>query len=172
MPHGRRAIYHRGDMLMRRLTVAFLASLGVCLLASFIIAIVAHIDGSSWLIYPLGALVVVPIPVMLVILYFLIQRVLNDDAARDAVGTGGKIEAAVVTAVAHSFPTDERAEALAILSAYGAGPDEPEQARVRLAIVRLSDGNLDRLHYFTDQAKEGYRDVLAWDAEIAIPDRK
>lgn len=156
---------------MRRLTTAFLASLGVCLLASFIIAIVAHIDGSSWLIYPLGALVVVPIPVMLIILYFLIQRALNEDAARDAVGMGGKMEADVVAAVAHSFPANERAEALAILSAYGAGPDEPEQARVRLAIIHLSGGSLDRLQYFTDQAKEEYRDVLTWEAEIAVPRR-
>ena len=157
---------------MRRLATAFLVNLGLCLLASFVIGIVAHIDGSSWLIYPLGALIVVPIPVMLVLLYFLVQRALSDDAAADAVGMGGKIEAAVIAAVAHSFPADERAEALAILSAYGAGPDEREQTRVRLAIIRLSEGKLRRLQYFTDQAKEDYRDVLAWDTEIVIPDRK
>ena len=168
MPYGRCATDNRDGTLMRRLATAFLANLGLCLLASFVIGIVAHIDGSSWLIYPLGALVVVPIPVMLVILYFLIQRALADDAAGDLVGTGGKIEADVVAAVAQSFPADDRAEALAILSAYGAGPDEPEETRVRLAIVRLSNGNLDRLQYFTDQAKEGYRDVLIWDAESAI----
>lgn len=167
MPYGRRAIYYRADTLMRRLATAFLASLGICLLASFVIGIVAHIDGSSWLIYPLGALVVVPIPVMLVILYFLLQRALADDAAGNAVGRGGKIEADVVAAVAHAFPAAARAEALAILSAYGAGPDEAEQTRVRLAIIHLSDGSLGRLHYFTDQAKGGYRDVLVWDAESA-----
>lgn len=157
---------------MRRLTTAFLASLGVCLVASFIIAIVAHIDGSSWLIYPLGALVVVPIPVMLVLLFFLMRRGLRDEAASNPVGAGGKIEAVVVAAVARSFPATERAEALAILSTYGVGPDEPENTRVRMAVIHLSDGDLDRLQYFTDQAKEGYRDVLAWDAEIAIPDRE
>jgi hypothetical protein len=170
--HGHHAIYNGSNALMRRLATAFFANLGVCLLASFIIGIVAHIDGSSWLIYPLGALVVVPIPVMLVILYFLLQRALSDDAAGDLVGTGGKIEAEIVAAVAHAFAADERAEALAILSAYGVGPDEPEPSRVRLAVIHLSDGNLDRLQYFTDQAKEGYRDVITWDAEIAIPDRK
>ncbi|MDQ6905713.1 MAG: hypothetical protein M3176_02690 [Chloroflexota bacterium] len=172
MLHGSRTIYNGGDTLMRRLTTAFLASLGVCLVASFIIAIVAHINGGSWLIYPLGALVVVPIPVMLVLLFFLIRRGLRDEEAGNPVGTGGKIEVAVVAAVARSFPVPERAEALAILSAYGVGPDEPEHTRVRIAIIHLSDGNLDRLQYFTDQAKEGYRDVLVWDAEIAIPDRK
>ncbi|MDQ2786048.1 MAG: hypothetical protein M3Y58_13725 [Chloroflexota bacterium] len=157
---------------MRRLTTAFLTMLGVCLIASFVIGIVAHIDGTSWLIYPLGALVVVPIPVMLVLLYFLMRRAFSDEGAGDTVGTGGQITADVVAAVARSFPAEERAEALAILSAYGVGPDEPERTPVRLAIIHLSDGSLTRLQYFTDQAKQEYRDVLAWDAEIAAPDRK
>ncbi len=169
--HDDQTIRETGSPLMRRLATAFLACLGISLLASFVIAIVAYIDGSSWLIYLLGALAVVPIPVMLVILYFLLQRVLSEDAAGDSVGMGGKIEAEIVTTVAHAFSADERAEALAILSAYGVGPDEPEQTRVRLAIIHLSDGSLDRLQYFTDQAKEGYRDVLAWDAESAASRR-
>ncbi|HEY8292872.1 MAG TPA: hypothetical protein VIG44_10310 [Thermomicrobiales bacterium] len=157
---------------MRRLTIAFLTSLGICLLASFVIAIVAHSDGGSWLIYPLGALVVVPIPTMLVLLYFLMRRVLGDEEAGDSVGAGGQIEAAVSAAVARSFPAEERAEALAILSAYGIGPDEPECTRVRLAIIRLSDGNLPRLQYFTDQAKQEYRDVLTWAAETPVSDTR
>ncbi len=156
---------------MRRLTTAFLTMLGVCLLASFVIGIVAHIDGTSWLIYPLGALVVVPIPVMLVLLYFLMRRALSNEGGDDPVGMGGPIAAEVVAAVACSLPAEERAEALAILSAYGAGSDEPERTRVHLAIIHLSDGSLDRLQYFTDQAKQEYRDVLAWDAEIAAPRR-
>ncbi len=156
---------------MRRLMTTFLTMLGVCLIASFVIGIVAHIDGTSWLIYPLGALVVVPIPVMLVLLYFLMRRAFSNEGAGDTVGTGGQIAADVVAA-AYSFPADERAEALAILSAYGAGPDEPERTRVRLAIIRLSEGSLNRLQYFTDQAKQEYRDVLAWDAEIVPLDRK
>lgn len=156
---------------MRRLATAFFTSLGICLVASFIIAIVAHIDGGSWLIYPLGVLVVAPIPVMLVLLYFLMRRVLGEEETGDAIPAGGRIEADVVGAVAHSFPADERAEALAILSAYGIEPDERECTRVRLAIIRLSDSDLDRLRYFTDQAKQEYRDVLAWEAEIATSDR-
>ncbi len=172
MPHGDYTIYNGDDTLMRRLTTAFLTSLGVCLVASFIIAIVAHIDASSWLIYPLGALVVVPIPVMLVLLFFLMWRALRDDAATNAVGKGGRIEAAVVAAVAHSFSATARAEALAILSTYGVGSDEPEGTRVRMAVIHLSGGNLDRLLYFTDQAKQEYRDVLAWDAEIVTHDQE
>ncbi|MGI8857802.1 MAG: hypothetical protein ACR2JW_18860 [Thermomicrobiales bacterium] len=153
---------------MRRLLTAFLTALGVCVVASFIIAIAAHIDGSSWIIYPLGALVVVPIPIMLVLLYFLVQRGLRDEPGGDAVGMGGRIEPDSVAAVARSFPADERAEALAVLSTYGVGPDEPEYSHVRLAIIRLSDGDLDRLRYYTDQAKQEYRAVLAWDAEMTV----
>jgi hypothetical protein len=154
-------------LLMRRLLTAFLASLGVCLVASFIIAIAAYIDGSSWVIYPLGALVVVPIPIMLVLLYFLVQRGLRDEPGGDAVGMGARIEADIVAAVTRSFPADERAEAVALLSTYGVGPDEPDSTRVRMAIIRLSDGDLDRLRYYTEQAKQEYRDVLAWDAEAS-----
>jgi hypothetical protein len=168
--HGDQTISTKGRALMRRLFFAFLVSLGVCLVASFIIAIVAHIDGGSRLIYPLGVLVVVPIPVMLVLLYVLMRRALNDEGAGDPLRAGGRLEAAVVAAVARTFPADERAEALAILSTYGVGPDEPERTRVRLAIIRLG-GDLDRLRYFTDQAKQEYRDILAWDAETAAPRR-
>ncbi len=156
---------------MRRLLTAFLTTLGVCVVASFIISIAAHIDGSSWIIYPLGALVVVPIPIMLVLLYFLVQRGLRDEPGGDGVGKGGRIEPEIVAAVAHSFPADERAEALAILSTYGVGPDEPDCARVRKAIIRLSDGDLDRLRYYVDQARQEYRDVLAWDTEEVAADR-
>lgn len=156
---------------MRRLVTAFLTMLGVCLIASFVIGIVAHIDGTSWLIYPLGALVIVPIPVMLVLLYFLMRRAFSNEGTGDTVGMGGPIAADVVAAVVRTFPAEERAEALAILSAYGVGPDEPDRTRVRLAIIRLSDGSLNRLQYFTDQAKQEYRDVIAWDAEIAAPRR-
>ncbi|MCA1667452.1 MAG: hypothetical protein LC793_08670 [Thermomicrobia bacterium] len=165
-------IHPKRDPGMRRLFVAFFANFGICFIASFIIAIVAHIDGSSWVIYPLGALVVVPIPVMLVLLYFLIQRALADDPAGNALRRSGPVDAAVVAAAARSFPAADRAEALAILAAYGVGPDEPERTRVQLAIIHLSDGSLKRLQYFTDQAKQEYRDILSWDAEIATPDRK
>jgi hypothetical protein len=157
---------------MRRLLAAFFTSLGVCFVASFIIAIAAHIDGSSWIIYPLGVLVIVPIPIMLVLLYFLVQRGLRDEAGDDAVGMGGRIEPDIVAAVARSFPAEKRAEALAILSAYGVGPDEPEYARVRKAIIRLSNADLDRLRYYTDQAKQEYRDVLSWDAETSATHHK
>ena len=152
---------------MRRLLTAFLASLGVCLVASFVIAIAAHIDGSSWIIYPLGALVVVPIPVMMVLLFFVVQRGLRDEPGGDFAPTAGPITAGVVAAVAHFFPTEDRVIALGILADYGGEPDEAEATRVHHAIIRLSGGDLDRLRYYTNQAKQEYRDVLAWDAETS-----
>jgi hypothetical protein len=167
--HGKDAINDRGHTLMRRLLIAFLTALGICVVASIIIAIVAHIDGTSWLIYPLGALVVVPIPVMLVLLFFVMRRALSDEAARDPMVAAGQIEAAIVAMVARSFSDGERAAALAILGTYGTSPHEPDRTRVQQAILRLSDGDLDRLQYFTNQAKQEYRDVLAWDAEASTP---
>lgn len=155
---------------MRRLLIAFLTALGICVVASFVIAIVARIDGTSSLIYPLGALVVVPIPVMLVLLFFLMRRVLSDEPTDHLPEMNTRIEAAVIAAVAQSFPREDRTEALIALSAYGTGPREAERTRVRQAIVRLSDGDLARLRYFTDQAKQEYRDVLAWDTEKPISD--
>jgi hypothetical protein len=152
---------------MRRLLTAFLISLGICLVASFIIAVVAHIDGTSRLIYPLGALVVVPIPVMMVLLFFLMQRGLRDEPGGEVAPTAGPITAGVAAAVAHFFPTEDRVTALTILAGYGDEPDEAEPARVQHAIIRLSGGDLDRLRYYTNQAKQEYRDVLAWDAETS-----
>jgi hypothetical protein len=152
---------------MRRLFIAFLVSLGVCLVASFIIAIVAYIDSSSWLLYPFGALVVVPIPVMMVILYFLVQRGLRDEPGSEVAPTAGPITAGIAAAVAHFFPTEDRVIALTTLADYGVEPDEAEPTRVQHAIIRLSGGDIDRLRYYTNQAKQEYRDVLAWDAETS-----
>lgn len=157
---------------MRRLLTAFLAALGICIVASFVFAVVAHIDGTSRLIYPLGALVVVPIPVMLVLLFFLMRHSLNAEPTGAAASREARIEAAVVAAVARSFPVADRTEALTILASSGGGLAEPERTDVRLAILRLSDGDLGRLRYFTDQATQDHRDVLMWDAETPAPDQK
>lgn len=150
---------------MRRLLAAFLTALGVCVVASFVFAIVAHLDGTSPLIAPLGALVIVPIPIMLVLLFFLIRRGLRDEPAGDTTMRAGPIVPEVAAMVARAFPVEDRAAALIILSDYGSDPGEREKARVHQAITRLSDGDLDRLRYYTDQAKQEHRDVLAWDTD-------
>jgi len=56
----------------------------------------------------------------------------------------------------------ERSEALAGLALYGVVPHEREAPRVRLAIVKLSAGQLDRVKDLVGQAKQDYRDVLMW----------
>lgn len=48
------------------------------------------------------------------------------------------------------------------LSAYGTRQHEGERDRVCLAILKLSDGELDRLDELVAAAKRDYRDVLAW----------
>ena len=49
-----------------------------------------------------------------------------------------------------------------MLDLYGRESYEQEQIRVRLAILKLSEGNLDNLRLLVESAKRDYRDVLAW----------
>ncbi len=55
-----------------------------------------------------------------------------------------------------------RESALTILAEYGVAQHEREIPRVRLAILRLSAGQLDRVREFVGFAKRDYRDVLMW----------
>ena len=57
---------------------------------------------------------------------------------------------------------EERATGRAALSRYGTESYESEIERVRLAIVKLSEGTLSELIRMTDAAKLDYRDVLMW----------
>jgi hypothetical protein len=161
-PHGYRTINEGDRTLMRRLVAALMTTIAIWLVASIVFAAVAHLDSASRLIYPLGALIVGPIPVMLLLLFFILRRALRSESPGAELTTAGPIEPEVVMAVADAFPHAEQAEAIAILATYGTGADEPERPRVRLAIVRLSEGDIERLRYFTDQAKQEYRDVLSW----------
>ena len=63
---------------------------------------------------------------------------------------------------------------LAILDEYGVASHERGRDRVQLAILKLSDGNLDDLRYWVQVAKRDYRDVLgpaenpaAWEVKEA-----
>lgn len=57
--------------------------LGICiavwLLASIVLFVVLHIDSNSWLVYPLGVLNIIPIPVALVFIFLLMKRALEMD---------------------------------------------------------------------------------------------
>ncbi len=56
----------------------------------------------------------------------------------------------------------ERRRAETALAEYGVAPHEREVPRVRLAILKLSQGQLERLPDLVAHAKRDYRDVLMW----------
>lgn len=59
------------------------------------------------------------------------------------------------------FPNQPLPEILAILGEYGTEDWHREADRVRAAVLKLSQGSLERLRYWTEQAKLDYRDVLS-----------
>jgi hypothetical protein len=56
----------------------------------------------------------------------------------------------------------DREDARATLAEYGLAAYEREPDRVRLAILKLSEGSVERLREMTAAAKRDYRDVLMW----------
>ena len=56
----------------------------------------------------------------------------------------------------------DRKEVRSSLAEYGVATYEREVLRVRLAILRLSAGQLDRVRELVGLAKRDYRDVLMW----------
>ena len=48
------------------------------------------------------------------------------------------------------------------LNRYGAQPHERDVFRVRLAVLKLSEGDLEKIEAHTMRAKQDDRDVLAW----------
>jgi hypothetical protein len=63
------------------------------------------------------------------------------------------------------FPNVDLAVVLAILDEYGIASYEQERERVQLAILKLSQGDEDRLLHNVAAAKEDFRDVLMWAEE-------
>jgi len=60
------------------------------------------------------------------------------------------------------FPEVKAREKMySILNTYGAASWQPEGARVKLAILKLSNGDPDQIRYYTVQACRDYRDILA-----------
>jgi hypothetical protein len=68
----------------------------------------------------------------------------------------------VLAKVRQEFPQCEAEEVMTILEAYGKLAYEREDRRVQLAILKLSEGNLDQLRANVKIAKQDYRDVLAY----------
>lgn len=65
-------------------------------------------------------------------------------------------------AAKRAFPHENLTTIMAILDAYGTESHEPERNRVQLAIITLSEGDVDKLRHFVAAAKQDYRDVLWW----------
>ena len=68
----------------------------------------------------------------------------------------------VVAVVQKSFPESDWARVLEVLDRYGVESYERERERVQLAILKLSEGNEEKLREFVAVAKRDYRDVLFW----------
>ncbi|MFC1798497.1 hypothetical protein ACFLZL_01670 [Thermodesulfobacteriota bacterium] len=61
------------------------------------------------------------------------------------------------------FPDEEqRNHVITILDTYGVEPHEQESSRVRLAILKLSDLDLEKIKRTTHFAKQDFRDILTW----------
>ena len=70
-------------------------------------------------------------------------------------------DADVERIVRRDFPDDVIAEVLEMLSGYGTEQWHKEVARVRLAALKLADGDIERLRGEIEQAGCDYRDTLA-----------
>jgi hypothetical protein len=68
----------------------------------------------------------------------------------------------VVEIVQKTFPVTSRSRVLELLDSYGVESYERERERVQLAILKLSEGNEEKLMEFVAMAKRDYRDVLFW----------
>ena len=64
----------------------------------------------------------------------------------------------VVAVIQKAFPERSWGQVLVLLDTYGVESHE----RVQLAILKLSEGNEERLREFIAVAKRDYRDVILW----------
>jgi glyoxylase I family protein len=66
------------------------------------------------------------------------------------------------SAIRASFPQERWAHVEALLAGYGTEPHEREVERVRLAILKISEGDERKVEEHVATAKKDYRDVLFW----------
>src|SRR5438132_12781113 len=83
----------------------------------------------------------------------------------------------VVAVVQKTFPETAHARVLGLLDGYGVESYERERERVQLAILKLSEGNEEKLREFVAVAKRDYRDVLFWaeypeEAKLDTPEKR
>src|SRR4051794_11534320 len=83
----------------------------------------------------------------------------------------------VLAVIQSAFPESSQARVHELLDGYGPEPYERERERVQLAILKLSEGNEEKLREFVAVAKRDYRDVLFWaedpdEARLDTPEKK
>ena len=83
----------------------------------------------------------------------------------------------VVLVVQKSFPETSHSRVIELLDTYGVESYERERERVQLAILKLSEGNEEKLRQFVAVAKRDYRDVLFWaenpeEAKLDTPEKR
>jgi hypothetical protein len=83
----------------------------------------------------------------------------------------------VVAVVQKTFPERAHARVIELLDTYGVESYERERERVQLAILKLSEGNEEKLREFVAVAKRDYRDVLFWaeypeESRLDTPEKK
>jgi hypothetical protein len=65
----------------------------------------------------------------------------------------------VIAKVRKCFPHEPPEKIMAMLDLY---PEYFGSERVHMAILKLSEGKIERLQHYVDIANSDYRDVLAW----------
>src|SRR5213082_4282042 len=83
----------------------------------------------------------------------------------------------VVAVVQKTFPESAHSRVLELLDSYGVESYERERERVQRAILKLSEGNEEKLRQFVAVAKRDYRDVLFWaenpeEARLDTPEKR
>jgi hypothetical protein len=83
----------------------------------------------------------------------------------------------ILAAIQAAFSESSQARVLELIDTYGVESYERERERVQLAILKLSNGNEEKLREFVAVAKRDYRDVLFWaenpeQARLDTPEKK
>src|ERR1700756_3483087 len=83
----------------------------------------------------------------------------------------------VAAVVQKTFPRGAHNRVLELLDNYGVEAYERERERVQLAVLKLSEGNEEKLREFVAVAKRDYRDVLFWaenpeQAKLDTPEKR
>jgi len=68
----------------------------------------------------------------------------------------------ILAAIRENFTPDQVSAVADLVASYGERPHEREVERVRMDIVKLSNGNMDAVRKLVGYAKRDYRDVITW----------